>query len=98
VRKSCASLVYSYLLNIPLLRARPSEKSEEGLGDRLGWKCTVHPECRHASDQFIIACLCAFIGIANFNTLVKFMDTENSGICWRELLDHSLALIGSTDG
>ena len=36
MRKSRASLVYSYLLNIPLLRARPSEKSEEGLGDRLG--------------------------------------------------------------
>ena len=49
----------------------------------------MHPECRHASDRLIIACLFVFIGIANFNILVKFKDTENSGICWRELLEHS---------
>jgi len=54
----------------------------EGLGDRLGWKYTVRPECRHTSDWFMIACLCAFIGNTNRNPVVQLKEMENSGICW----------------
>jgi len=43
------------------LETRPSENWKEGLGDRLGQKCTVHPECRCTSDWFMIACLQVFI-------------------------------------
>ena len=32
------------------LGTRPSENRKEGLGDRLGRKCTLRPECRRASD------------------------------------------------
>jgi len=28
----------------------PSKNRKEGLGDRLGWKCTMRMECRCASD------------------------------------------------
>ena len=31
---------------LPSLGTRPSENRKEGLGDRLGWKCTLRPECR----------------------------------------------------
>jgi len=45
----------------------PRKNRKEGLGDRLGRKCTLRPECRRASDWFMIACLCAFIGNTNCN-------------------------------
>ena len=41
----------------------PWKNQKEGLGDRLERKCTPHPECRYASDWFMIACLHAFIEI-----------------------------------
>ena len=56
---------------------RKIRKDLEGLGDRLGWKCTVHPECKCASDWFMIACLHAFIGNTNRNLLVQFKEVEN---------------------
>jgi len=28
----------------------PWKNQKEGLGDRLGWKCTMRPECRRASN------------------------------------------------
>ena len=59
------------------LGTRPLENWNEGLGDRLGRKCTVHPECWHASDWSMIACLRAFIGNTNCNPLVQFKETEN---------------------
>ena len=31
-------------------------KRKEGLGDRLGRKCTLRPDCRRASDWFMIVC------------------------------------------
>ena len=52
------------------LGTRPSGNRKEGLGDRLGRKCTVRPECRHASDWFMIACQCTFIGNTNRKPLV----------------------------
>jgi len=52
------------------LGTRPSENRKEGLGDSLGQKCTVRPECRCASDWFMIAYLHAFIGNTNRNPLV----------------------------
>jgi len=33
----------------------PRKNQKEGMGDRLGQKCTVCPECRHTSGWFIIA-------------------------------------------
>ena len=48
----------------------PQKNQKDGLGDRLGRKRTMHPECRHASDWFMIACLHVFIGIINLNLLV----------------------------
>ena len=54
----------------------PRKNRKEGLGDRLGRKCTVRPECRRASDWFMIACLCAFIGNTNRNPLVQFKENE----------------------
>jgi len=55
----------------------PRKNRKEGLGDRLGRKCTLRPECRCASDWFMIACLCAFIGNTNRNPLLQFKETEN---------------------
>jgi len=55
----------------------PWKKWKEGLGDRLGQKYTLHPECRRASDWFMIACQCAFIGNTNRKPLVQFKETEN---------------------
>ena len=66
-----------YPLYFPSLGTRPSENRKEGLGDRLGRKCTVRPECRHASDWFMIAYLHAFIGNTNRNPLVQVKETEN---------------------
>jgi len=40
----------------------PRKNQKDGLGDRLGWKCTALPECRCASDWFMTGCLRAFIG------------------------------------
>jgi len=37
----------------------------------------VRPECRRASDWFMIACLHMFIGNTNHNPLVQFKETEN---------------------
>ena len=31
----------------------PRKNWKEGLGDRLGRKCTMRPACRHTSDWFI---------------------------------------------
>ena len=52
----------------------PRKNWKEGLGDRLGWKCTVRPECRHTSDWFMIACLHAFIGNTNHNPVVQLKE------------------------
>jgi len=60
-----------------VLEPDPRKNRKEGLGNRLGWKCTMRPECRHASDWFMIACLCVFIGNTNRNPLVQFNETEN---------------------
>ena len=49
---------------------------KKGLEDRLGLKCTG-PECRHASNWFMIACLHVFIRNKNCNPLVQFKETEN---------------------
>ena len=56
---------------------------KEGLGDRLGWKCAMYPECRHASDWFIIASLRAFIGNTNHSSM-GWIIAESSGEinCW----------------
>ena len=60
--------IYGPHLLVPLVsEPDPQKNQEEGLGDRLGWKCTVRLECRRAYDWFIIACLCAFIGNTNHN-------------------------------
>ena len=81
------------------LGTRPLENRKEGLGYRLGWKCTVHPECWHASDWSMIACLRTFIGNTNHNPLYSSRRPKISRICWREkLLEHRSALIGPTDG
>ena len=48
----------------------PQKNQKEDLGDRLGRKRTMHPECRRASDWFMIACLRTFIGNINLNLLV----------------------------
>ena len=59
----------------------------------------MRPECRHTSDWFMIACLCAFIRNTNHNPVVQLKEMENSGICWQEkLLEDSLALTGPKDG
>ena len=55
----------------------PWKNRKDGLRDRLGQKCTMRPECRRASDWFVIACLCAFIGNTNRNPLVQFKETKN---------------------
>ena len=55
----------------------PRKNRKEGLGDRLGWRCTLRLECRHASDWFMIACQRAFIGNTNHKPLVQFKETEN---------------------
>ena len=60
-----------------VLELDPRKNRKEGLGDRLGRKCTVRPECRCASDWFMIACQRAFIGNTNCNLLVQFKETEN---------------------
>jgi len=46
----------------------PRKIRKEGLGYRLGRKCTVRPECRRTSDWFMGACLCVFIGNTNRQT------------------------------
>ena len=68
---------YSYLHKQVVSEPDPRKNWKEGLGDRLGRKCTVRPECRHASDWFTIACLCAFIGNTSRNLLVQFKETKN---------------------
>ena len=71
------------------LGTRPMENRKEGLGDRLGWKCTLRPECRRASNWFMIACLCTFIGNTNCNSLVQFKKTENKrDLLAREVVEH----------
>jgi len=55
----------------------PRKNQKEGLGDRLGRKCTVRPECRHASDCLMIACLRTFIGNTNHKLLVQSKKTKN---------------------
>jgi len=46
---ACAD--YTNLLpSVVSLGTRPSKKRKGGLEDRLGWKCTLRPECRRASD------------------------------------------------
>jgi len=52
------------------LGTRPSENQTEGLGERLGRKCTVCPECRCTSNWFMIAYLHGLIGNTNCNPLV----------------------------
>ena len=53
-------------------------KGREGLGDRLGWKCTMHLEWRHTSDWFMTACLRVFIGNTKHSPLIQFKEMENS--------------------
>jgi len=75
--------VVSYLV----LEPDHCKYQKEGLGDRLGWKCTVRLECRHTSDCFIVAFTGAFNGTTNCNTL---KETENRGSCSQEkLLEHN---------
>jgi len=66
------------------LRTRPLENWKEGLGDRLGQKCTMCPECRRASDWFMITCLDTFIGNVNRNPLVQFKNKQ--GLLAREVV------------
>jgi len=40
----------------------------------------VRPECRHASDWFMIAYLRTFIANTNCNPLVQFKETENNWV------------------
>jgi len=59
----------------------------------------MHPECRCASDWFMIACLRAFIGNTNRNLLVQFKETENKwDLLAREVVEHRLAVNWPTDG
>ena len=75
--------VVSYLV----LEPDHCKNRKEGLGDRLGRKCTVCLECRCTSDCFIMASTRAFNGTTNCNTL---KETESRGICSREkLLEHN---------
>ena len=66
-------LVLQFLVSEP----DPQKNRKEGLGNRLGWKCTVCPECRRTSNWFMIACLHTFIGNTNRNPLVQLKETEN---------------------
>jgi len=52
----------------------------------------VHPECRHISDWFMIACLRVFIGNTNHNSLVQFKEMED--LLVREVVGAQLALKG----
>ena len=61
------SMVMGQLHKRVVLEPDPWKNWKEGLGDRPGWKCTMHSECSHVSDWFMVACLCAFI---NCNPLV----------------------------
>jgi len=76
-RRICAPSVRTRPTSHLVSEPDPRKNRKEGLGDRLGRKCTLRPECRHASDWFMIACLCAFIGNTNPNPLVQFKETEN---------------------
>jgi len=60
-----------------VLEPDPRKNRKEGLGDRLGQKCTLRPECRRTSNRFMIACLCVFIGNITRNPLIQFKETEN---------------------
>ena len=59
-----------------VLEPDPRKNRKEGLDNRLGWRCTVHPEYRHTSDWFMIACLRVFIGNTNCNLLVQFIGDQ----------------------
>jgi len=59
------------------LEPDPRKNRKVCLWDRLGRKCTVHPDCRRTSDWFMIACLRAFTGNTNRNPLVQFKENEN---------------------
>ena len=63
----------TYLAMTVVLQPDPLKNWKEGLGDRLGWKCTVRPECRHASDWFhdcMPTAVRVFIENTHRNTLV----------------------------
>ena len=66
-------LVLQFLVSEP----DPQKNWKEGLGNRLGWKCTVCLECKRTSNWFMIARLHTFIGNTNRNLLVQFKETEN---------------------
>ena len=48
----------------------PRKIRKVGLGDRLGRKCILRPECRRASDWFMSACQ------RERNPIVQFKETE----------------------
>jgi len=73
-------------------KSDPRKNRKESLGDRLGWKCTAHPECRDTSNWFLIACLCVFIGNTNRNSLVQLKETENKqDLLGREIVEALLS-------
>jgi len=57
---------------------------QEGLGDRLGQKCSVPMECRCASDWFMNTCLRVFMGNINRNPLLQFKETKTSSRLWAQ--------------
>ena len=46
----------------------------------------MRPECRRASDWFMIACQHVFIGNTNHKLLVQFKETENKDMLAREVV------------
>jgi len=66
--------VVSYLV----LEPDHCKNQKEGLGDRLGQKCTMCLECWRTSDCFIIASTRAFNETTSCNTR---KETESRGIC-----------------
>ena len=77
----------------------PRKNQKKDLRDRQGRKCTLRPECRCASDWFMVACQCAFIGNTNCKPLVQFKETENKqDLLAREVVGTQISFIGPTDG
>jgi len=50
------------------LRTRPSENWKDGLGDRLGRKCTMRPECMYAGALLIGSSLHAYACLLEIQT------------------------------
>ena len=67
---------------------------KEGGGSSMHHSLRTRPsECRCASNQFLIAYLCVFIGKTNGNPLIQFKETDNKRVLLaREVVRASLAL------